>query len=144
MNDEPVKLREFRFQDDFEAVERLWATAGPGVHLGRSDTPDEIQKKLSRDPDLFLVAEKCGEIVGAVLGGFDGRRGIMYHLAVEAQSRLNGIGAMLMAELESRLRKKGCVRYYLLVTRNNREAIRFYENRGCKNLDDLYIFGKDL
>ncbi len=144
MNDEPIQLREFCFETDFEAVQRLWATAGSGVHLGRSDTADEIQKKLRRDPDLFLVVENIGEIIGAVLGGFDGRRGIMYHLAVSAQNRQMGIGAMLMAELEDRLRKKGCIRYYLLVTRDNSEAIRFYENRGWRNLEDLFVFGKDL
>ena len=35
----------------------LWSTAGPGIQLGRSDEPEEIRKKLARDPDLFLVAE---------------------------------------------------------------------------------------
>ena len=141
---EPITLREFRFADDYEAVRDLWATAGSGVHLGRSDTPDEILKKLTRDPDLFLVAEQNGEIAGAVLGGFDGRRGIMYHLAVSENNRSRGIGAMLMAELENRLKQKGCLKYYLLVTRDNADAIRFYEKRGWENMDELYILGKDL
>ncbi|HET7011627.1 MAG TPA: hypothetical protein VFI11_12700, partial [Anaerolineales bacterium] len=67
--------------DDLEAVLDLWGSAGPGVHLGPSDRPLEIRKKIERDPDLFLVAEEEGQIVGAVMGGFDGRRGLVYHLA---------------------------------------------------------------
>ena len=54
-----------------------------GVHVGRSDTPAEIEKKLARDPDLFLVAECEQQIIGSVIGGYDGRRGMIYHLAVD-------------------------------------------------------------
>jgi len=77
------------------------------------------------------------------MGGFDGRRGLMYHLAVQEEHRKNGIGSMLVEELERRLREKGCIRYYLLVTRDNEEAIHFYENRGWKKMEE-YILGKDL
>jgi ribosomal protein S18 acetylase RimI-like enzyme len=98
---------------------------------------------LERDADLFMVAEADGKIVGSVLGGFDGRRGMMYHLAVAREYRQQGIGALLVDELERRLRAKGCIRYYLLVTKDNLEAIRFYEQRGWMRMD-LYAYGKDL
>ncbi len=84
------KIREFRYPQDYPPVIELWNTAGPGIHVRRSDQPDEILKKLQRDPDLFLVAESEGEIIGSVLGGFDGRRGMMYHLAVKAEYRRRG------------------------------------------------------
>ena len=144
MSKDDFHIRQFRNPEDYEQVTRLWRQAGEGVHIGRSDTPEQIENKLRRDPDLFLVAEESGELVGAVLGGFDGRRGLIYHLAVAKGYRKKGIGARLMDELEQRLRAKGCLRYYLLVTRDNSEAIQFYEKRGWNNLSDLYIFGKDL
>ena len=75
-------IREFHFPEDYDAARRLWEGAGPGIHIRRSDEPGEIQKKLQRDPDLFLVAEADGQLIGTVLGGFDGRRGMVYHLAV--------------------------------------------------------------
>ncbi len=136
-------LRTFRFPDDYEAVYRLWSNAGPGIQLRKSDEPEEIEKKLKRDPDLFLVAEAEGRIIGAVLGGFDGRRGIMYHLAVAPEYRGRGVGDALMRALEARWRAKGCLRYYLLVTPDNEEAICFYEKRGCERMD-LYVYGKDI
>lgn len=139
----PFRIREFVFPDDYEQVYRLWANAGPGVHVGRSDGLEEIAKKLQRDPDLFLVAENRGGIVGAVLGGYDGRRGLVYHLAVRKEHRNAGIGRALMRELEGRLRAKGCLRCYLLVTWDNPEARRFYEGNGWERMD-LDIFGKDL
>jgi ribosomal protein S18 acetylase RimI-like enzyme len=136
-------LREFQFHNDFPKVINLWMKSGPGIHLRRSDEKDEITKKLQRDPDLFVVAELDGIIIGTVLGGFDGRRGMIYHLAVDDRYRKKGIGTALMNELEIRMRKKGCIRSYLLVTRDNSDAIRFYENTGWEQMD-LLIYGKNL
>jgi ribosomal protein S18 acetylase RimI-like enzyme len=68
---------------------------------------------------------------------------MMYHLAVAADFRQQGVGAVLMDALEERLRAKGCIRYYLLVTRENETAIRFYEKRGWERME-LYTYGKDL
>jgi ribosomal protein S18 acetylase RimI-like enzyme len=138
-----LMIRVFKYPDDYPAVYALWENAGSGIHLRRSDQPQEIEKKLRRDPDLFLVAEMAGRIVGSVLGGFDGRRGMMYHLAVDPSHRQNGIGALLLDELERRLRDRGCIRYYLLVTQDNEAAIRFYEGRGWQRMD-LFAYGKDL
>jgi ribosomal protein S18 acetylase RimI-like enzyme len=139
-----VQIREFRFPEDFSQVERLWVTIEQGVNLGRSDTPEEIQKKRNHDPDLFLVAEQDGQIVGTVIGGFDGRRGLIYHLAVTASFRGRGIGSRLMEEVESRLCKKGCIRCYLLVTTDNGEAMRFYEKRGWEHMEWVVPYGKNF
>jgi ribosomal protein S18 acetylase RimI-like enzyme len=138
-----VVIRDFSFEKDFPAVTELWSTAGKGVQLGPSDQAEEIRKKLAYDPDLFLVAEESGSLIGTVLGGFDGRRGLVYHLAVVPRSRQQGIASQLMDELEDRLREKGCLRAYLLVTRDNQDARRFYERRDWEELD-LAVYGKTL
>ena len=80
-------LRDFRFPADYPEVRSLWHAAGPGIQTGRSDELEEIRKKVERDPDLFIIAENQGKVIGAVLGGFDGRRGIVYHLAVDPRCR---------------------------------------------------------
>jgi ribosomal protein S18 acetylase RimI-like enzyme len=138
-----ISIRDFIFPDDYRAVINLWEQSGPGVHVRRSDQIDQIEKKLMRDPDLFLIAEAEGRIIGSVLGGFDGRRGLVYHLAVESRFRRHGIGKALMEELETRLKAKGCIRSYLLVTRDNHQAVQFYEAHGWERMD-LHVFGKDL
>jgi ribosomal protein S18 acetylase RimI-like enzyme len=142
---QPAKLeiREFQYPSDYSPLLELWKQAGPGIHLRRSDEKDEIAKKLLRDPDLFLVAEMNGCLIGSVLGGFDGRRGMVYHLAVAAPFRKMGVGTALMDQLEKRLIQKGCIRSYLLVTHDNLDAIHFYENFGWERMD-LLIYGKNL
>jgi ribosomal protein S18 acetylase RimI-like enzyme len=137
-------IREFKFPDDYPVARDLWEHSGPGIQLRRSDDPDEIHKKLQRDPDLFLVAEIEGSMVGTVVGGFDGRRGMVYHLAVSDQFRKQGIGEKLMDELEARLKRKGCIRCYLLVTLENEDAMRFYEHRGWAYMKRVRTYGKDL
>jgi ribosomal protein S18 acetylase RimI-like enzyme len=139
-----VQIREFRFPEDYDPVHRLWQGIEKGVRVGRSDTPGEIEKKLSRDPDLFLVAEFNDEIVGSVIGGFDGRRGMVYHLAVAATYRGQGIGTRLMDEIESRLRAKGCLKCYLLVATNNYEVEGYYKQLGWQPMTDVHLFGKTL
>lgn len=136
-------LRTFDADRDLERVLDLWANAGPGIHLGDSDSPDEIRKKLQLDADLFLVAEEQGRMIGAVMGGYDGRRGMVYHLAVDAGHRHLGVGRALMAELERRLKAKGCLKCYLLVTRDNPEALDVYQKLGWEIMD-LHILGKVL
>jgi ribosomal protein S18 acetylase RimI-like enzyme len=144
VNSSQVQLREFHFPEDYAAVRQLWESMERGVHVGRSDTPDEIQKKLARDPDLFLVARHGDKIIGTVIGGFDGRRGLLYHLAVDGSFRGRGIGALLLSEVESRLRQKGCLKCYLMITPDNEEAMRYYEKRGWHHMDYVQAYGKDL
>jgi len=139
-----VQIREFDFSQDYKAVRTLWKSAGAGIQLRRSDDPEEILKKLQRDPDLFLVATSGEKIVGSVIGGFDGRRGLIYHLAVDQDYREQGIGSQLMDEVENRLRLKGCIKSYLLVTKENKSAMRFYEMRGWQQMDSLILYGKEF
>jgi ribosomal protein S18 acetylase RimI-like enzyme len=144
LNYTQVQLREFHFPVDYEQVHDLWQSVERGVHIGRSDTLTEIGKKITRDPELFLVAEVNGMIVGSVIGGFDGRRGLIYHLAVATSFRSLGIGSRLMNEVETRLRAKGCLKCYLLVTVDNPEAGDYYKQRGWYEMDTVRLYGKDL
>ena len=139
-----IQIRDFCFPADYEAVFALWKSIERGVHTGRSDTPEEIEKKLSRDPDLFLVAEADDAIIGSVIGGYDGRRGLVYHLAVDSAFRGKGVGSRLMEELEARLRAKGCLKCYLLVTADNPEAEVYYQHRGWQPMDSVRLYGKEL
>jgi ribosomal protein S18 acetylase RimI-like enzyme len=137
-----IRIREFTL-DEYDAIYQLWSNAGPGIGLGRSDIREEVAKKLQRDPDLFLVAESDGKIVGTVIGGFDGRRGIVYHLAVEQAHRGNGLGKKLMEEIERRLASKGCLRTYLFVKHDAAEVQEFYRDIGW-DVMDITIMVKNL
>ena len=139
-----ISIREFNFPVDYSPVIRFWEKIEKGIHVGSSDAVGEIEKKLQRDPDLFLIAESDGEFIGTVIGGFDGRRGFVYHLAVANAYRGQGIGSRLLKEVEERLQTKGCLRCFLFVTSDNVEAMRFYEKHGWKPMDKDEPYAKDL
>lgn len=138
------KIREFCFPTDYDGTLKLWGSMEVGVQVGPSDTPEEIQRKLQRDPDLFLIAEVNQEIIGTIIGGFDGRRGMIYHLAVHENFRQQGIGSLLLKEVEERLRAKGCRKCYLLITADNTGAAQFYEQLNWREMKNDRIFGKEF
>ncbi len=141
---EPAAVSIRRFAPaDYDAVYALWKAAGWRIGLGRSDSRAEITRKRRRDPDLFLVAAARGRVIGTVLGGFDGRRGLIYHLAVAPDFRRRGIATRLMDEVEERLRAKGCLRCYLLVREEAADLVRFYGKRGWSPFG-VTTLGKDL
>ena len=139
-----IEIREFSFTNDYDSILKLWQDIETGMKVGRSDTPEEIQKKLERDPDLFLVAETNNEVIGSVIGAFDGRRGMIYHLAVHNKFRGQGIGAMLLTEVEMRLQAKGCLKCLMHVLNDNTEAIQFYQNRGWRIAKEDVVLVKEF
>ncbi|MBK6794151.1 MAG: GNAT family acetyltransferase [Anaerolineales bacterium] len=137
-------IREFSFEEDYDRVLTLWKSIEVGMQVERSDTPEEIKRKIDRDSDLFLVAEVRNEIIGTIIGGFDGRRGMIYHLAVQREMRKQGIGAALLAKVEERLQAKGCLKVYLLVVDDNLPAMRFYEECGWTQMKHDLVFAKEF
>ena len=132
-----ARLRSLHYPADLPAVLALWRAQHGAIKLGPSDTPIELAKLIERNPGLFLVVEVSREIVAAVMAGFDGRRGYVYHLAVASDHRGKGIAAALMAELERRLRARGCLRLNLFVQHgpDSAAAAAFYERHGWARIE---------
>jgi ribosomal protein S18 acetylase RimI-like enzyme len=67
---------------------------------------------------------------------------MVYHLAVRQEHRRRGIASRLMAEVEERLRTKGCIKCYLLVRPDNSGAVEYYKAIGWELADNV-IFMKE-
>ncbi len=136
-----MKIREFKIQD-YAIVRALWQAAG--LILRPGDELEDVKLKLQRDPDLFLVAEKDDEIVGSVMGGWDGRRGWIYHLAVKPDHQRKGIGVGLVREVEKRLVAKGARKVNAQVYKWNERSSEFFKAIGYEAQADLTMIGKQL
>ncbi len=126
----PPRIREMTI-NDYEDVIRLWHRAG--LSLGLSDTKPEIKRMLDHNPELCLVMETTTEkkrIIGAVLGGFDGRRGWVHHLAIDPDFQGRGLGRKMMDELINRFKKMKVVKVKLEVHESNVGVIEFYQSLG--------------
>lgn len=102
-----------------------------------------IRRKLTVQPELFLVALVEGQIVGTVMAGFDGVRGWIYHLAVKDSYRRQGIASSLMQTAELRLERMGCPKVNLQVRATNSAVIAFYRSIGYE-IEDRASLGKRL
>ena len=71
-----------------------------------------------------------GCIVGVILSGHDGRRGIIHHLWVHPNFRRKGIASRLVAMAEEALRKEGIQKVFGLVFKDNDAANLFWEKQG--------------
>lgn len=128
--------------DQYDEVIQLWQRAG--LQLSRSDTFEGILKKLERDAELFLVAKNAeDQIIGAVMGSYDGRRGWVNHLAVDPDCQGQDFGTQLMNELEQRLAMLGCEKVNLLIEPKNSCVQAFYEKQGFRE-DELIFMEKWL
>jgi ribosomal protein S18 acetylase RimI-like enzyme len=136
-----MKIREFKI-DDYPIVRDLWQTAG--LILRPGDELEDVRLKLQRDPDLFLVGEQDDKIVGTVIGGWDGRRGWIYHLAVKPEHQRKGIGADLVHEVEKRLISKGAKKVNAQVYKWNEKSSEFFKSIGYETQPDLIMIGKQL
>jgi ribosomal protein S18 acetylase RimI-like enzyme len=138
-----IVIREFTMED-YDDVLTLWLSAGPGVDRRPSDEREQVALKIERDGDLFLVATLGDRLAGAVMGGWDGRRAYVYHLAVASGLRRRGIGTALMDELEGRLRGKGALKAKCQIYTHNEASLAFFRRRGWDIEEGLWPVGKWL
>jgi ribosomal protein S18 acetylase RimI-like enzyme len=136
----PVDIRPFEAADE-DAVVALWAACG--LVRPWNDPRRDIARKLSVQPDLFLVAAEGDVIVGAGMAGFDGHRGWVNYLAVATDRREVGIGQALMAAFEERLLALGCPKVNLQVRAGNHDVLAFYGRLGYVE-DAVVSLGKRL
>ncbi len=130
------RLRVFTMHD-YEQIIDLWLRTG--ITIGPADSREGILHTLQRNPDLFLIADSGGRVVGTVIGTYDGRCGWANHVAVDPQWQGLGLGRALMRELENRLRARGCVKINLTVTRANAQVQGFYERLGFDPRDSILM-----
>ncbi|MBN1883187.1 MAG: GNAT family N-acetyltransferase [Deltaproteobacteria bacterium] len=127
---------------DYNAVIDLWRGLS-GMGLSKSDEPEELERFIDRNPETSLVLTRNDIVIGSVLGGFDGRRGYLYHLAVRKEDQGLGYGTMLLKEVERRFHALGAMRLHLMIYTDN-EAAEFYKKRNWWVRDELVLMSRDL
>ena len=88
-------------EGDLNSIVSLWEIC----ELSRpwNDPVKDIERKLTVQRDLFLILEKNGEILGSVMGGYDGHRGNVYYFGVHPEHQNKGLGSKIMNTLITHL-----------------------------------------
>jgi predicted N-acetyltransferase YhbS len=127
---------------DFDQILALWGSIDR--HVGLADLVQHLDTLHAHAPDLFLVAERGGELVGTLIAGWDGWRAQMARLAVSPAHRRAGIARQLVEEGERRLREKGAKRIYALVDRRSDPAAPFWRAQGYAVNENIDQFSRNL
>ncbi len=127
----------------YEQVWALWQ-ATEGVGLSRADEPGAIQVYLERNPGLSFVALADGQVVGTVLGGHDGRRGFLHHLAVQVAYRRQGIAAALVNHCLEGLAQVGIQKSHLFIFHENESGKAFWRSQGWDLRQDIQIMSTSV
>jgi len=135
-----LSIRSFQ-PSDAQGVVQLWHDCG--LTRPWNDPYKDIARKLTVQPDLFLVGTADDTLVAAVMAGYDGHRGWVNYLAVAPGCQRRGYATLLMQEVERRLMAIGCPKINLLVRRGNEAVVAFYEKLAFRR-DEVVSLGKRL
>jgi ribosomal protein S18 acetylase RimI-like enzyme len=128
LSGERIMVRMCR-QDDVGSVLDLWAQER-SAHASTPDRREDVERLIADSPAALLVAERDGEVVGALIAAWDGWRGNMHRLAVSEGYRREGIGLTLTRAGEEYLCGCGARRVTALVAFEDEAAGAFWESAG--------------
>jgi len=137
-----IHTREFSI-NDYDAAVELWKRV-EGLEIAEGDDKESVVRFLTRNPGLSRVATDGSGIVGVSLCGHDGRRGHIYHLAVDPRYQGTGLGKRLVQECFSGLRDAGIQRAIILVANDNPRGREFWRRCDWEELSGALAMGKDV
>jgi ribosomal protein S18 acetylase RimI-like enzyme len=141
MNDN-IKTREFSI-NDYDAALDLWQRV-EGLEIAEGDDKESVAHFIERNSELSRVATDGSAIIGVVLCGHDGRRGYIYHLAVDPAYQRRGLGKRLLNECLAGLRQAGLKRALILVAHDNPRGRKFWLRHGWEEVPGPIVMGIDL
>jgi ribosomal protein S18 acetylase RimI-like enzyme len=95
-------------------------------------------------PGLSRVAIDGSATVGVALCGDDGRRGHIYHLAVDPAYQGRGLGERLLDECLEGLSRAGVKRVIIMVADDNPGGGEFWKRCGWAEITGAIAMGIDL
>lgn len=137
-----IDIREFSI-NDYDAAVELWQRV-EGVEIAEGDDREGVAQFLARNPGLSRVATDGSATVGVALCGHDGRRGHIYHLAVDPAYQGHGLGKRLVDECLEGLGQTGVKRVIIMVADDNPRGRGFWRRCGWEEVPSAISMGIGL
>lgn len=126
--------------EDYDQIYKLWSKIkGFGIR-SIDDSREGIERFLKRNPTTSVVAEEDGRIVGAILCGHDGRRGCFYHVCVDEEYRMRGIGKSMVVFAMEALKEEKINKVSLIAFTKNDIGNAFWKEIGWTKREDLNYY----
>ena len=134
---------------DYDEIYALWNSTDESRRALNTvdDSREGIDRYLKRNPTTCFLAyteEDPRHVIGVILTGHDGRRGIIHHMCVHPAYRRMGIATRLVSEAEAALKGEGIQKVFGLVFKDNDTANAFWESQGYSLRTNLNYRNKSL
>lgn len=126
--------------EDYPQVYGLWKRINGFVIRSLDDSYEGVERFLLRNPYTSVVAVKQGKVVGAILCGHDGRRGCFYHVCVDPDYRMQGIGTRMVVFSMNALREEKINKVSLIAFTDNDLGNAFWQKIGWTKREDLNYY----
>jgi GNAT superfamily N-acetyltransferase len=110
--------------DDAEPILKFWKNSG--ASMSTTDELEYVRRVAINPAAVFLLAIDENEIIGSLLGTFDGWRGNMYRLVVSSHHRRQGIGRELVRRVEDAFSQWDVRRITVLIEVDRPSAMEFW------------------
>ncbi len=117
--------------DDIPGMVGLWRE-----YWREQPYESNLRSKIELDADLVYVAEVDRQVIGTIIGGFDGWRGWMYRLAVMSNHQDRGIGTHLIKEMQRRLKSRGAKSVSVMVSSSDKKMYHILRKMGYSERED--------
>lgn len=128
---------------DYEQALELWKRCA-GMGLSDADEKEPLTRFLERNPDLSFVAMDEDLLIGTCLCGTDGRRGYLYHLAIDPGYRRLGIGHLLVKRVFDRLHTMDIHKCHIMVYASNEIGLAFWKGTGWVTRPEIVLMSKNI
>jgi N-acetylglutamate synthase len=128
---------------DYETALALWRRC-EGIGLSDADEKQPLTCFLEKNKGLNFKAVMGDKLVGTCLCGSDGRRGYLYHLAVDPAVRRLGIGKALVEQTLSGLHKIDIHKCHIMVFGKNELGLKFWQQTGWKLRPEIEIMSYEI
>ncbi len=132
-------VREMKIED-YPEVLALWKRIKGFLIRSVDDSEEGIGKFIKRNPTTSVVAVEDDKVVGSVLCGHDGRQGVLYHVCVDPEYRLHGIGKDMVEHALQALAKEGISKVTIIAFKKNDVGNLFWQELGWTMHEDLNYY----
>lgn len=129
--------------DVYDDALALWKRC-EGIGLSDADERAPLTAFLLKNPGLNFIAREDGKMIGTCLCGSDGRRGYLYHLAVDPSMRRRGIGKRLVEHTLKALAEQGIQKCHIMVFGSNESGLAFWRNEGWITRPEIVLMSHNV
>ncbi len=143
-NDQAMRIELFQI-DEYDQLTALWDRCGLHYDKADRDSRARMERQIYDDHVVILTLKTDdGDMIGSVVGSYDGRKGWINRLAVDPEFRGRRLAARLLEKAEEMLAEMGTGLIAALIEDENFPSMAAFRYCDYEGWDKIVYFRKKL